>query len=421
MKKIISLVLALVMVFAIAASASAITGQVWDKDESGYTGPYTITGFNLIKNPGVGAGLVYPDPASTDAAYIAGTAIYFAFYFTANKSEKIAMHADDYTAPWFAITATNGIVEWLPTYFNLYSISSTAVNSVTIASADAFDYYNSNKSIVTLDKLGTYAKPDDNGTASDLTDDKDVKYMILGSGVVKGSTSSSLVAEIMGNKSIKFFGAVTKASQFGSLFKEAKKEMTPGPKAIYDGTKKIYSVAMSSNEDQYTVTKHGTATATDYQLIFNVDPDKTKGGEETNLKGIKLVLGDGTTYNVMDTGAYVGGNNTSGLHFFPVTGGDAITSGDTFNDLAKKYNTIMDFFGFKFGQKGILLPIHFAAKFSDFYTKATDVKLNYSTTVPQPEGPELPPTGDAATSIGFVMIALAIVAASAVAYKKVRG
>ena len=112
--------------------------------------------------------------------------------------------------------------------------------------------------------------------------------------------------------------------------------------------------------------------------------------------------------------------DTSVLTFVSLAAGaEEFTSGTTFNNLRDAYQQVMKFFNLSYGKDGILLPVHFASKFSTFYA-STSVKVAYYGQPILDPDISLPATGDMATNVGFVMIALAIVAASALAYRKVR-
>jgi len=80
----------------------------------------------------------------------------------------------------------------------------------------------------------------------------------------------------------------------------------------------------------------------------------------------------------------------------------------------------MKFFGFNYDAEGKLRDKHFEAKDSNLFLK-DQIAINlYTGSIVLPNGPEVPKTGDAASIMGFVMIALALVAAGFVVSRKVR-
>jgi hypothetical protein len=119
--------------------------------------------------------------------------------------------------------------------------------------------------------------------------------------------------------------------------------------------------------------------------------------------------------------AYTAPISSGGAIIESIGGYTAEDTTGTYKTLKAIYDEVMAFFGFDYNAKGELLDAHFTSKLHSFYAK-DEVAVNLYTsaiTVPDPEV-EIPQTGDAATTIGFVMVAMAIVAAAAVAYKKVR-
>jgi len=434
MKKIISLILATVMVFAIAAGASALTGDIYEvSPTTGGVMPYTNIRLRLVQSiPGApGFGLLSLVDVAAGSAYYANQAIYFALEFTTPKDGDITIHPLDYPYPGVLISSTN--VDFWPDSFALYSFIGATITEVTGPEFTIIDpaepgYAKKVKTTLPL--------PSGSGA---------IQYILVGGGIVRGTASGAIRADFAGDiDCIKFFGAVT-GSNIPTLLTKAYAEMDEHP--IYSGEKLIYSVDMSSTTDpmyEVVVFSGNAGSEIPTGLVrFYTESDDTVPGSTKNVEQITVakinqedddddpgtpdisVLGD--VYYVNDTGVDISGGGTSSLQFYRATGPDTLevlsapATGSPYADLKALYQGVMGFFDLQFSRQGILLPIHFAQKFSTFYAVSNEVKVALSTAVATDPDLELPATGDAATAAGFVMIALAIVAACGLAYRKVRG
>jgi len=428
MKKIISLVLALVMVFAIAASASALTGDIYEPGPTaGGVLPYTNIRLKLVESiPGAaGFGLLSLTEVAAGKAYYANQAIYFALEYTTPDSDLITIDPSDYDSPGILISSTN--VEFWANTFALYSVGSTAIDTVPItATADT-----SAKKVTVVGNPVTGLAPVASGA---------VQFILVGGGIVRGTASGAIRADFAGVLScVKFYGTVT-GSNIADLISKAVTEFpTASPHPIYNGLNRIYTVGISGATDPvytvavYTGTGAGTLKGT---VTFETNSAGTVAGSTKNVDAITAQLEaasgitDTNVFYVNDTGVDIAGGGSSSLQFYRAVAADDLkvlspsSTGEDladYNALKALYQGVMGFFGLQFSRSGILLPIHFAQKFSTFYAVSNEVKVALSTAVATDPDLELPATGDAATAAGFVMIALAIVAACGLAYRKVRG
>ena len=126
------------------------------------------------------------------------------------------------------------------------------------------------------------------------------------------------------------------------------------------------------------------------------------------------VMLNGATYTIVD--AY------GEMNFAPVNGGNLIT-GDTYRDVKALLDSVLGAMGFEYGGRAYISR--------DLIKKNLGTVVEGSKTLTYPSGyvaelvtdnPSVnpPQTGDNASVVGFVMIAIALVAAAAVTVKKVR-
>jgi hypothetical protein len=94
---------------------------------------------------------------------------------------------------------------------------------------------------------------------------------------------------------------------------------------------------------------------------------------------------------------------------------------DDLEDAEELYNDVMDFFGFDYNAEGRLLPKHFTRMATGLYMKDEVAVDLYTGSIVQPDPNVQPPkTGDAASVMGFAMIALALAAMGYAVSRKVR-
>ena len=84
------------------------------------------------------------------------------------------------------------------------------------------------------------------------------------------------------------------------------------------------------------------------------------------------------------------------------------------------YEDIFGFLGFKFADCDYMTAKHFTKFFGTIGEVSASYTWNAGMVVVNPVDPKLPQTGDNASIIGFAMIAVAMVAAAVVTFKKVR-
>lgn len=94
--------------------------------------------------------------------------------------------------------------------------------------------------------------------------------------------------------------------------------------------------------------------------------------------------------------------------------------GAVYNNLKAVYDKIFGFLGFDYEEANYMTNDHFEHYFGRIM--ADDKKITYpnGSVIVNPVDPKLPQTGDNASIIGFAMIAVAMVAAAVVTFKKVR-
>lgn len=92
----------------------------------------------------------------------------------------------------------------------------------------------------------------------------------------------------------------------------------------------------------------------------------------------------------------------------------------TFKAVNAIYEDIFGFLGFKFADCDYMTAKHFTKFFGTIGEVSASYTWNAGMVVVNPVDPKLPQTGDNASIIGFAMIAVAMVAAAVVTFKKVR-
>ena len=94
--------------------------------------------------------------------------------------------------------------------------------------------------------------------------------------------------------------------------------------------------------------------------------------------------------------------------------------GAVYNNLKAVYDKVFGFLGFDYEEANYMTNDHFEHYFGRIM--ADDKKITYpnGSVIVNPVDPKLPQTGDNASIIGFAMIAVAMVAAAVVTFKKVR-
>lgn len=368
MKKIFSVILALVLVLAIAAPAMAITGYVSPVVEKNVAAPFNVD-VALISTPAAGLDVLKINTIAANKAYIVNEIVYGAISVTYDSKTNWDKYDTENTQLILSSNAID-IIEMIP--YQIDSVASTVLlgggaGNVTQASG-----------AVTIDNTNNCAK----WTVQDYRN-----YVVLFSGVAKAQ--GSIVAELRGGNQEYFAGV--------------KGQLSTARYPIFnDVGDKLYEMWETADG------------------IF----------VESFIKDATGIVRFEMNGDVYCDNIYVEGNKIS--YSIPVSNEGAVlesigtyTEKDAeFKALKACYENVMTYFGFDYNTKGELLDAHFTSKLHSFYDVDTVAVNFYSDVITIPGADvDIPQTGDAATTIGFVMVAMAIVAAAAaaaVAYKKVR-
>lgn len=411
MKKTISLVLALVMVFAIASSASAITGLINPEATVVNNAPYTDISLQLIESVNTGFGILSLQPVADNKAYIFDGVVHFALYYKTPAKAAVSMADFDYKTP--VVLFSSDIVNFYKNSFVEYEIGTSSINVVAGLNPIYEDGYGYKRVWANLAQPTDVAK----------------SYVIVGSGAVAVAADGTIKADLLGDMNCLRFvdDQIDSVAELNASVIAGLTEMS-GEHPIYSGKTMTYTVKMTGAATPGTkivydvVIKSGTYAGYCVEFITDFD-DTVAAGSHNNVD--KILINNGTdTYLVQDVGTILGGNAATQLKFFKDGGAGIpveVTAPTTYAALKGAYEQVMGFFELEYAKEGVLIPQHFANKFSTFWDwKTQSIRLYTSTITIPDESTDIPQTGDAATSIGFVMIALAIVAACGVAYKKVR-
>ena len=431
MKKIVSLVLALVLVLAFAAPAMAITGLINPTVTTSAYGPYVDIDLALIESPASGLGILSLQAVAANKAYVKDALVHFALYYKTTASGSITANPEDYIDP--AALISSDVVSFLPSTVNEYRIDSAYGITSIIANGVA---------VAPATPVVTWAAATPKQLKIDLESPgaTAMSYVILGSGVLSTAANGTILAEVMGDQTSSKFMPLTVASVDGAitaldgssiftgkLATDIKytifADYTPGVDTI------TYAVVLpTASGDTYgnaviftashaqTIGNGSTHNLSKIEVTLNQDILNAGG---TALDIAKLALPATQKYLVVDQGSILAGGGASALKFY--LGGAEETVAATITKLTAAYTGVMTTFGFNYSAAGVLHPVHFGNKLSVFYAYDSAALTLYTSAITVPDADtDVPQTGDAATSIGFVMIALAIVAACGVAYKKVR-
>lgn len=116
-----------------------------------------------------------------------------------------------------------------------------------------------------------------------------------------------------------------------------------------------------------------------------------------------------------------GSQNKTEVDFYDVNAKVwASASADTFKKVNAIYEEVFKFLGFQFAECDYMTAAHFEKFFGTIGEVSASYTWNSGMVVVNPVDPKLPQTGDNASIIGFAMIAVAMVAAAVVTFKKVR-
>jgi len=413
MKKTVSLILALVMALAIASTAAAITGFITPTVSNPTVPPYKNISLVVVESIGTGLSVLNLQPVPDSKLYVKDSLVHYALYFYTPRINKFTMDGFDYGDP--AVLLSSDVVDFLIDTLRLSEIAdgTSIVNNHGYSAAAA--YYPGTKRYMEVDLPAPVAG---NGWT----------YVLTGSAVVTGSANGVIQADFMGRRDCMKFWAMPKTIDEvkDSVAYGLTTEMPgPGGHPIFSGLDQIYNVTASGIAGPGLNVFYDVAiTAGKYAgavVQFNTDYDDTvKAGSDKNVVEVKIFDG-GDVWLVKDEASNISGEGATSLTFIKAPGPVQETNPGTIARLTGIYRQVMNFFELGYIRKGVLLPQHFAYKFSTFYYVASDDVNVYAGAITIPDAAvDIPQTGDASTSIGFVMIALAILAACGVAYRKVR-
>ena len=149
----------------------------------------------------------------------------------------------------------------------------------------------------------------------------------------------------------------------------------------------------------------GINVGTNY-LLYTV----TAAGKVDDTVPVKFGYGGDEYYIVRPT------TNTIGFRL-----GDVNTvSGTEYEKMKKAFDGILAALGFGYDEAKYITEDHFTKYFGTIMEGSSSYVWPQGAVITDPNAPKPPQTGDATTVVGFVMIALALVAAAAVTVKKVR-
>lgn len=94
--------------------------------------------------------------------------------------------------------------------------------------------------------------------------------------------------------------------------------------------------------------------------------------------------------------------------------------GAVYNNLKAVYDKVFGFLGFEYEEANYMTNAHFEHYFGRIMAQEAKIVYPNGSVIVNPVDPKLPQTGDNASIIGFAMIAVAMVAAAVVTFKKVR-
>ncbi len=170
----------------------------------------------------------------------------------------------------------------------------------------------------------------------------------------------------------------------------------------------------ADGEDEFIVTK----TAFGFKIenpdgdFIEFPVDHSTGKIKTDGANAKVRIKYGEyTYNV-------GRTVTNDIAFW--NGNDVTSTGDLYKEIKADFDAYFKALGFGYEGANYMTTKNFADKFGTIAYDSSEYAWAAGAVIVDPNAPKPPQTGDASTVAGFVMIALALVAAAAVTVKKVR-
>jgi hypothetical protein len=178
-----------------------------------------------------------------------------------------------------------------------------------------------------------------------------------------------------------------------------------------DGVNEFYIHAngtdAAENITQFYIYSDLTTGTQDY-IMFPVKNEKIDVTKEIEL-------------TINDAHYFVNRATTADITFRPAAGGDIITPAATgYAAIKAAFDAYFTALGFPYADAKYMTQAHFTTYFGKILETSVKIVYPSGAVVVAPPAVEPPQTGDATTVVGFVMIALALVAAAAVTVKKVR-
>lgn len=172
----------------------------------------------------------------------------------------------------------------------------------------------------------------------------------------------------------------------------------------------------ADGENEFIVTKTAygfkVAKASDAQRYIEFPVDHDTGKVKADGTASKVRIGyDEVQYNV-------GRTVTNEIAFWD--GGNVVGSGELYKEIKADFDAYFKALGFGYEGANYMTTKNFSDKFGKIAYDSSEYAWAAGAVIVDPNAPKPPQTGDASTVAGFVMIALALVAAAAVTVKKVR-
>jgi hypothetical protein len=373
MKKLLTLVLALTLVFALAAPANAITGDLVDEDEVTEVDFVTLDIALFTKEPVPAQfGGFSLSTIATNKVYVVNEMAYYGVAARFTEIDPADLY-NDYNMPttdyWDAdLRITSDALR-------LYDITEGyRVDDIgNIISLTGTLHVDSDNELLLEDI------PDNAWGSGDI-------YYLFGQGVVR--SKGVLSAELARDPA----------------------DLDDGPFTIYKGQTPLYRVGLATAACDYNVEVLKSDGTTLYWVGFNTNTND----EVTSIMAAR----HGSPYEAI-------GYNTPGVPTsvtIPKSlGGRDIRESTADAEEFAAYEKVMQFFGFNYFAAGNLQNRHFERKASGLYLKDQVAIDLYTGSIVQPDPSVTPPkTGDAASVVGFAMIALALAAMGYVVSRKVR-
>lgn len=425
MKKITAIVLALVMVFAFVGSASALTNrEPIDIPDATSSVPAIALDLQIISTiiglPAAGSIINWATFNAENAAYLEGQVVYFNAQITADGYYAYYTGAG---APAAGSTAGKQIWDTIDAYGLSLVIESAGMNfslaTVTLAP--------SIKSTVPTGFELIQAMSDT--TAANVTRTVGSIKILITDGVAMADlnfyklnflfdaivTAKNPVvkATLVAGPGLTAFPVVPTVTPI-PVYGAATAATANAPFATYFTVAKtaagVYVVDYASEIAAVTTAAATITTATVTGVTFTLKANGTLDTLRVTLAGTPT-----TTYNVALLSAQAGITQRWGFETADIVGnGTQILTAAEIGALNLLINAIFTQFGFSYDLNGAVIDADFIAPANFVLTDSVTVKTA-TATIDVDDGDEVPVTGDVASTFGFVMIAVAIIATASLA------